>query len=101
MDAPVREDPVPESIAFAIYGPIARDDLPGLCNRVCALLGQSRPVVAFVDVCGIEPDAVCVDALARLQRAARGYGCQVRLRNATSGLRELVAFMGLADVLTE
>ena len=23
---------------FAIWGPIARDDLPGLCDRVCALL---------------------------------------------------------------
>ena len=77
------EAPAPQSIAFAIHGPIARDDLPGLCARVCALLGGSRPGVAFVDVCGIEPDAVCVDALARLQLAAKGYGCQVRLRNAT------------------
>jgi ABC-type transporter Mla MlaB component len=95
------EAPSERPVAFAIYGPIARDDLPGLCDRVCALLGASRPEVAFVEVCGIEPDAVCVDALARLQRAAKGYGCQVRLRNATPGLRELVAFMGLADVLTE
>ena len=77
------EAPVPESIAFAIYGPIARADLPGLCDRVCALLGDSRPVVALVDVSDIEPDAVCVEALARLQLAAKGYGCQVRLRNAT------------------
>src|SRR3954469_21112810 len=101
MEAAAREDAVPESVAFAIYGPIARDDLPGLCDRVCALLGGSRPEVAFVDVCGIEPDGGCVDALARLQRAAKAYGCQVRLRNATQSLRELVAFMGLADVLTE
>jgi ABC-type transporter Mla MlaB component len=96
MDAPA-----PHSIAFAIHGPIARDDLPGLCSRVCALLGESRPGVAYCDVAGVEPDAVCVDALARLQLAAKGYGCQVRLRLATSALRELVAFMGLADVLTE
>jgi ABC-type transporter Mla MlaB component len=95
------EAPAPQSIAFAIYGPIARDDLPGLCDRVCALLDQRRPEVAYVEVSGIEPDAVCVDALARLQLAARGYGCQVRLRDATKSLRELVAFMGLADVLTE
>jgi ABC-type transporter Mla MlaB component len=95
------EAPAPRSVAFSIYGPITRDDLPRLCDRVCALLGESRPEVAFVDVCGIEPDAVCVDALARLQLAAKGYGCQVRLQNATTGLRDLVAFMGLADVLTE
>jgi len=95
------EAPVPGSIAFAIYAPIARDDLPGLCDRVCGLLGESRPEVAFVDVCGVEPDAVCVEALARLQLAAKGYGCQVRLRNASPRLRDLVAFMGLADVLTD
>jgi hypothetical protein len=93
--------PVPRSLGFEIYGPIARDDLPGLCARVCALLGESRPDLVFADVDGIEPDAVTVDALARLQLAARGYGCTVRLRNAAPALRELVAFMGLADVLTE
>ena len=101
MEAPAREDPAPRSVEFAIYGPIVRDDLPGLCDRVCAVLGESRAEVALVDVSGVEPDAVCVDALARLQRGANGYGCQVRLRNATPGLRELVAFMGLADLLTE
>ena len=95
------EAPAPQTVAFAIRGPIARDDLPGLCERVCALLGASRPELAFVDVARIEPDAVCVDALARLQLAAKGYGCRVRLRNATDGLRELVALMGLADVLVD
>ena len=50
---------------------------------------------------GVEPDAVVVDALARLQLAARRTGCQVRLRNASRELLELVAFMGLCDVLAE
>ena len=40
-----------------------------------------------------------VDALARLQLAARGYGCKVRLRHASDELTQLVAFMGLDDVL--
>ena len=44
---------------------------------------------------GVDADAVTVDALARLQLAARRHGCQVRLRNASSELLELVAFMGL------
>ena len=91
--------PAPHTIAFAVWGPIAPDDLPGLCERVCALLGSSRAGVAFCDVSGVEPDAVTVDALARLQLAARRTGCQVRLRNASSALLELVAFMGLSDVL--
>jgi hypothetical protein len=44
---------------------------------------------------------VTVDALARLQLAARQHGCQVRLRHASSELFELVAFMGLRDVLPD
>jgi ABC-type transporter Mla MlaB component len=44
---------------------------------------------------------VTVDALARLQLAARRAGCQVRLRRASAELRSLVALMGLADVLAD
>ena len=87
------------TIAFAIAGPIARADLPGLCDRVCGLLQGSGAGIALCDVSGVDVDAVTVDALARLQLAARRYGCQVRLRNASSELLELVAFMGLCDVL--
>ena len=32
----------PKPLAFAVEGPIARADLPGLCARVCALLGAER-----------------------------------------------------------
>jgi ABC-type transporter Mla MlaB component len=93
--------PRPATIVFAIDGPIARTDLPGLCDRVCALLEQSRPDVAFCDVRAVEPDAVAVDALARLQLAARRHGCQVRLRYASAELLELLAFMGLREVLPD
>jgi hypothetical protein len=89
------------SLVFAIEGPIARADLPGLCDRVCGLFARSRPDVAYCDVGGIVPDAVTVDALARLQLAARRNECQVRLRNPTAELLELVAFMGLTDVLPD
>jgi len=91
----------PVTITFAIRGPIARADLPGLCHRVCELFGRTRPQVAFCDVDGIDPDAVTVDALARLQLAASRCGCQVRLRRASAELLALVAFMGLADVLPD
>ena len=89
------------TIVFAIDGPIARADLPGLCNDVCELLQRSRPEVALCDVRGVDVDAVTVDALARLQLAARRHGCTVRLQNASSELLELVAFMGLQNVLAE
>jgi ABC-type transporter Mla MlaB component len=91
----------PEPISFTVSGPIARADLPGLCERVCTLLNQSGAALALCDVTGVEPDAVTVDALARLQLAARRHGCRVRLRHASDELLELLAFMGLADVLPE
>ena len=89
------------TLAFAIYGPIARDDLPGLCERVCALLSESDARVAVCDVRGVEPDAVTVDALCRLQLAARRNHCKVRLRHASVELLELVTFMGLSEVLAD
>jgi ABC-type transporter Mla MlaB component len=91
----------PRTIAFAVRGPIARGDLPGLCERVCALLHESRADIAFCDLRGVDPDCVTVDALARLQLAARRHGCRVRLRNASDELLDLVTFMGLRDVLRE
>jgi ABC-type transporter Mla MlaB component len=93
--------PQPTTITFGIRGPIARADLPGLCDRVCKLLSASRPEVAFCAVDGIAPDAVAVDALARLQLAAFRHGCKVRLQGSSPQLRQLVEFMGLEDVLTE
>ena len=93
--------PASQTTAFRVWGPIARSDLPGLCDRVCGLLERSRADVAFCDVDGVEPDAVAVDALARLQLAAGRHGCRVRLRRASDELRELIAFMGLRDVVTD
>jgi ABC-type transporter Mla MlaB component len=90
-----------QTVAFAIRGPIAWDDLPGLCDRVCAVLSQSRARVVLCDVHGVEPDAVTVDALCRLQVAARRQGCKVRLRHASEELLELVSFMGLCEVLPD
>jgi ABC-type transporter Mla MlaB component len=72
-----------------------------LCDRVCRLLRHDTVELALCDVAGVEVDAVTVDALARLQLAARRLGCSVRLRNASNELRELVDFMGLNDVLVE
>jgi ABC-type transporter Mla MlaB component len=87
------------AVAFAVRGPISRTDLPGLCDRVCALLRESGAPRALCDVATVEPDAVTVEALARLQLAAHRLGCQVRLRNASPELVDLVSFMGLEDVL--
>jgi ABC-type transporter Mla MlaB component len=90
----------PRTITFAIWGPIEREDLPALCDRICALLEHTGATVAHCDVAGVAADAVTVDALARLQLAARRHHCVIRLRGASDELCGLVAFMGLQDVLT-
>jgi ABC-type transporter Mla MlaB component len=89
-----------DSVEFAIGTPLTREDLGGLCARVCLLFGRPGLKVAFCDCSRvIEVDAVIVDALARLQLAARRRGCEVRLRHASPELRELVKLMGLDGVL--
>jgi hypothetical protein len=65
-------------------------------------MGARAPTeIVICDVGGAEPDAATVDALARLQLMAKRLGCAMRLRNASAELIQLVAFMGLADVLPE
>jgi len=58
---------------------------------------QKRIVIC--DVRGAGADAAAVDALARAQLAAKRRGCRVRLRHASAELLELIAFMGLEEVL--
>jgi ABC-type transporter Mla MlaB component len=87
------------TITFAISGPILRSDLPGLSRRICRLLDRDITATLFCDASGVPADAVTVDALARLQLAARKYGCQIRLQGASGELLELLAFMGLKDVV--
>lgn len=89
------------ALTFVINGPIARADLPGLYRRVCAVMERGDAVVAFCEVRGVNPDAVTVEALARLQLVARRHDRQVRLRGASDELRELLAFMGLDAVLPD
>jgi ABC-type transporter Mla MlaB component len=86
-------------ITFGVRGPIERDDLPGLCDRVCTLLSANVGQLVDCDVDGVPSDAMTVEALARLQLAAQRTGCRIRLRNASADLVDLVDLMGLTDVL--
>jgi len=90
-----------QTIDFALSAPITRADLQQLCACVCGLLERTGAGVALCDVSRLGPSAVTVEALARLQLAARRRGCEVRLRRPSNELRKLVDFMGLADVLPQ
>jgi ABC-type transporter Mla MlaB component len=92
----------PTTMEFAIWAPIARADLPGLCDRVWRLLTENEPEIAVCDVSQFQTvDAVTVDALARLALAGRRAGCETRLRQVSEPLRQLVWLMGLDSVLVE
>jgi hypothetical protein len=59
-----------------------------------------RRSVVTVDMSALtEPDPLILDALVRLQLAARRFGASVRLENACPTLLDLLALAGLADVL--
>ncbi len=92
----------PTALSFVVRGPIARDDLSGLSERVCGLfggLGDHPPAVVHCEVSSVTPDAVTIEALARLKLVAQRAGCMVRLCHASDELMALVAFLGLSDVL--
>jgi hypothetical protein len=59
---------------------------------------RTRTIVVRMEG-GAAPDLGMVDALARLQLAARRTGWTIRLRVACPEVRELVELAGLADVL--
>ena len=85
---------------LAIRGHVTRGDIPSLCKRVRLLLVNSAADLILCDVSAVEePDAVTVDALARLQLAARHYGRRVELRGVSAELKELLALTGLCDVM--
>lgn len=90
----------PRTVVLVVGGPIARTAVPGLCERVRALLTTRGADVVTCDVAAVEhPDATAVDALARLQLTARRLGRSIRLRHAPDDLRELLALTGLSDEL--
>ena len=57
------------------------------------------PRTIVCDLSALDPDAVTIDALARLQLSSRRIGWELRLRRASRELRELLTFVGLDEVL--
>jgi ABC-type transporter Mla MlaB component len=85
---------------LVIGGRISPADMPALCERAHVLLNCSKETIVC-DVGGlVDPDAVAVEALARLQLAALRLGRHVRVVHAHEDLLELLDLMGLRDVVS-
>ncbi len=92
----------PRTLVVVVGGRIEQTDIPVLCDSMCALLHQHDVDRIVCDVEGVQaPDAVSVDALARLQLAAKRTGRKVCVRHASSALRELLVLVGLAEIVPE
>lgn len=105
-ESPARPQGAPRSppeagpTGLVLSGPIARADVPALCEHARVLLEGSHGELVVCDVGALlDPDAVTVDALARLQLTARRLGRRVRLRRACHELEDLLCLIGLGEVL--
>jgi ABC-type transporter Mla MlaB component len=84
-----------------MIGPVTRDAIPAVCERARRLLEgcDAGPVVCDVGALA-EPNAITIDALARLQLTARRLGHRVELRRTCEELEDLLELTGLREVLT-
>ncbi len=86
---------------LVLRGPITREGLEALCNHARVLLEGSDVDLVVCDIGALtDPDAVTIDALARLQLTARRLGRRIRFRDACGEVHRLVGFMGLDDILS-
>src|SRR3954467_4710867 len=75
-------------------------DVPALCERVRPLVAYAERAQIACDVSRLDAaDLPTIDALARLALVTRHLGCELRLRNPSPALSELVALVGLAEAL--
>ncbi|MEW2291767.1 STAS domain-containing protein [Streptomyces sp. NPDC006743] len=82
---------------LVLPGPVAREEVAGLCADVRSLLQAGPAAVVVCDVGGLGPPGLAaVDLLARLQLAARRAGGRIRLRDPDPALPALLDLVGLA-----
>jgi ABC-type transporter Mla MlaB component len=82
-----------------IAGPLRPEDVPRLCEQVAAARhGPGADVICDVTAVTTS-DLTTVDAIARLQLAARRAGRTIRLRNPAPALLALLGLVGLVELL--
>lgn len=90
----------PTAAGLTIRGRIDRADVAELCDRARPFLEAADADVIVCDVGAlVEPDASAIDALARMQLAARRLGRRICLSHASNELQDLIALMGLREVV--
>ena len=88
---------MPSTALLVLEGPA--DDVPGLRARLRTLLASSDADTVVCDVRTLTADLRAVEALLRLQLTAVRAGARIRLYGASPELEELLAFVGVTDVV--
>ena len=87
-------------IRVVVHPDLAPEDVRPFVDRLARRLRHGGVATVLVDVSGVRsPDIAYVDALARLQLGARRHGTRVRLIDPCPRLLELLALVGLEDLL--
>jgi ABC-type transporter Mla MlaB component len=88
------------AIVVSLGGSAAQVEVPHLCDFLRVQLEHSDADLVICDVAALSgADACTVDAIARLQLTARRQGRHLRLRGASSELRELLRLMGMGGLV--
>lgn len=88
------------SLAVEVRPDLDRAYVRALATRVVDALGFATYSEILVDVRSVRsPDAAHIEALARLQLAARHHGVAIELVGPCPDLIELLSFVGLSDVI--
>ena len=92
--------PLPAAVTLELRAPFVRGYVEWLCARLAASLPHEGQALVICDLRLVEnPDMETVEGLARLQLTAKRAGCELRLRNASDALRELLDVAGLEEVI--
>ncbi|HEX6576989.1 MAG TPA: STAS domain-containing protein [Jiangellaceae bacterium] len=90
----------PRTIRLIVRPGLAPGDMRPLADRLVRELRRGEVAEVLVDVSRVRsPDIGYVDALARLQLGARRHGSRVRLVSPCPRLLELLALVGLDELL--
>jgi ABC-type transporter Mla MlaB component len=88
------------SPVFVVYPPVARTDLPGLCQRLADLIAACEAEVIACDLTALGVlDAVTIDLVARLDLTAIRLGRRIRLTQPDPRLSGLLRLFGLDGVI--
>jgi anti-anti-sigma factor len=91
----------PDTTILVFNGRIEHAEIPLICKWAGPLLADRHAGLLVCDVSDVvHPDAVTLDALARLQLTAKRMGHKVVIRHASHQLKDLLDITGLKDVVS-